>query len=77
MICGHTSQKDGLPLNIGYAMCIDTWVYGTGWLTALEVNSGQIWQANQKGETRITNINKYRMSFADLATLYRRKRQFC
>ncbi|MGK7945153.1 MAG: metallophosphoesterase family protein [Microcystaceae cyanobacterium] len=77
MICGHTSQKDGLPLNIGYAMCIDTWVYGKGWLTALEVNSGQIWQANQKGETRMTDIYKYRMNFADLETLYRRKRKFC
>lgn len=76
MICGHTSQKDGLPLNIGHAICIDTWVYGEGWLTALEVNSGQIWQANQRGDKRTTNINKFRMSFDNLATLYRVKRTF-
>jgi serine/threonine protein phosphatase 1 len=52
MVCGHTSQKLGLPRNIGHAVCIDTWVYGDGWLTCLDVASGQYWQANQKGETR-------------------------
>jgi serine/threonine protein phosphatase 1 len=52
MICGHTSQKTGVPLNLGHAVCIDTWVYGKGWLTCLEVRTGKIWQANQRGETR-------------------------
>ena len=52
MVCGHTSQHSGVPLNIGHAVCIDTWVYGTGWLTCLEVESGKYWQANQKGELR-------------------------
>lgn len=52
MICGHTPQKNGKPLSKGYAICIDTWVYGEGWLTCLDVNQGNIWQANQKGEYR-------------------------
>lgn len=52
MVCGHTAQKSGRPLNLGYAICIDTWVYGQGWLTCLDVESGQYWQANQEGETR-------------------------
>src|SRR5262245_28403381 len=52
MICGHTRQKSGLPRNWGYAVCIDTWVYGEGWLTCLDVRSGQLWQANKKGELR-------------------------
>lgn len=52
MICGHTSQRTGRPLDLGHAVCIDTWVYGEGWLTALDVESGQFWQANEAGATR-------------------------
>lgn len=52
MVCGHTSQTSGLPRSIGHAICIDTWAYGKGWLTCLDVASGRYWQANQRGETR-------------------------
>ena len=50
MVCGHTSQRSGRPMDFGYAVCIDTWVYGDGWLTCLDVSSGQYWQTNQKGK---------------------------
>ncbi|MGK7930935.1 MAG: metallophosphoesterase family protein [Microcystaceae cyanobacterium] len=59
MICGHTSQKDGKPINLGYAICIDTWACGKGWLTCLDVNSGQIWQANQKGRIKTSHIDDF------------------
>jgi serine/threonine protein phosphatase 1 len=52
MICGHTRQISGLPRNLGYAVCIDTWVYGAGWLSCLEPGTGHVWQANQLGERR-------------------------
>jgi len=52
MVCGHTSQKSGVPRNIGHAVCIDTWACGKGWLTCLDVGSGKYWQANEPGETR-------------------------
>lgn len=53
MICGHTPQKDGVPLDIGHAVCLDTWVYSPdGWLTCLDVNTGMYWQANQEGALR-------------------------
>lgn len=52
MICGHSSQKTGIPLSNGNAICIDTWACGTGWLSCLHVESGRIWQANEQGETR-------------------------
>ena len=53
MVFGHTAQKSGWPLTIGHAVCIDTWVYGpTGWLTCLDVDSGEVWQARENGETR-------------------------
>lgn len=58
IVYGHQSLESGLPLNLGYAICIDTWAYQTGWLTCLDVNSGKVWQANQIGEVREFSINK-------------------
>jgi serine/threonine protein phosphatase 1 len=52
MVCGHTPQKSGRPLNLGHAVCIDTWAYGKGWLTCLDIGAGRYWQANEQGETR-------------------------
>jgi len=57
MICGHTSQKDGLPVTNGNAVCIDTWACGGEWLTCLCVETGDLWQANQQGETRTMHID--------------------
>ena len=52
MVCGHTPQRDGVPLTIGHAICIDTWACGKGWLTCLDVDSGLCWQSNESGSTR-------------------------
>ena len=52
MVCGHTSQKSGLPKSNPYSVCIDTWACGDGWLSCLHVESGMIWQSNQRGVTR-------------------------
>lgn len=64
-ICGHTPQKTGRPLNLGYAICLDTWVYGKGWLTALDLDSGQVIQANQRGEHQTAHIKDF---FVDAPT---------
>ncbi len=52
MICGHTSQRSGIPASNGHAVCLDTWACGHGWLSCLDVESDMIWQANERGETR-------------------------
>ncbi len=52
LICGHTQQRSGLPLNLGHAVCLDTAVYAGGWLTCLDVTTGLIRQANQSGRVR-------------------------
>lgn len=49
-IVGHTPQPK--ILDLGYLKCIDTGCCTGGWLTALEVESGQVWQVNEKGERR-------------------------
>jgi serine/threonine protein phosphatase 1 len=59
MVCGHTSQKSGMPLNRGHAICIDTRVYSKGWLTCLDVTSGKVWQANQGGSVRTAWIDEF------------------
>ena len=51
-IVGHTAQKSGEILDLGCVKCIDTFCHGGGWLTALEVETGQVWQANQEGRLR-------------------------
>jgi calcineurin-like phosphoesterase family protein len=51
-IVGHTSQKSGEILDLGHVVCIDTFCHGGGWLTALDVGSGQVWQADRFGQLR-------------------------
>ncbi|HEY1785901.1 MAG TPA: metallophosphoesterase [Pirellulales bacterium] len=51
-IVGHTPTRSGEILDLGYLKCIDTYCYGGGWLTALDLASGQIWQADQAGVLR-------------------------
>jgi serine/threonine protein phosphatase 1 len=52
VIVGHTSQKNGEILDLGHLKCLDTYCYGGGWLTAMEVYSGKIWQADREGNMR-------------------------
>jgi serine/threonine protein phosphatase 1 len=51
-IVGHTAQRNFEILDVGHLICIDTCCYGGGWLTALDVESGQVWQADAEGRTR-------------------------
>ena len=52
MICGHTAQRSGHPLVLPHAVCIDTFVFGGGWLSCLDVQRGRVAQANQEGQVR-------------------------
>lgn len=53
IVCGHTAQTNGIPENQGYAVCIDTFCGGIGgWLSALDVGSNQVFQADEQGQTR-------------------------
>ncbi len=59
MVCGHTTQLTGFPRSNGHSICIDTWAYGRGWLTGFEVETGMVWQANEAGDTRKFEANRY------------------
>lgn len=51
-VVGHTPDRSGEVFDIGHLMCIDTFCYGGGWLTATDVLSGEVWQANEDGALR-------------------------
>jgi serine/threonine protein phosphatase 1 len=51
-IVGHTPQTSGEILDLGFVKCIETNCHGAGWLTALEVWTGKVWQASKEGEMR-------------------------
>ncbi len=51
-IVGHTAQRNGQILDLGYLRCIDTCCYCGLWLTAMEVRSGRVWQADPAGRLR-------------------------
>jgi serine/threonine protein phosphatase 1 len=53
MVCGHTQQRTGHPLNLGHAICIDTAAYAGGWLTCLDVETGMYWRADRNGLTSV------------------------
>jgi len=52
VLVGHTEQADAEILDLGFALCIDTACWRYGWLTALDVRSGQVWQASRWGVVR-------------------------
>jgi serine/threonine protein phosphatase 1 len=51
-VVGHTAQRTGEIRDEGFLKHIDTGCHGGGWLTALEVTTGQLWQADQRGRLR-------------------------
>jgi len=52
-VVGHTAQKSGEVLDGGRVICLDTFCYGGGWLTAMDIDTGYLWQANRDGTMRV------------------------
>jgi serine/threonine protein phosphatase 1 len=52
VIVGHTANKAGDIEQWDHLICIDTFCYGGGWLTALDPISGEYWQADLQGALR-------------------------
>ncbi len=51
-VVGHTPQASGEVLDLGFLVCIDTNCVRGGWLTAVDLDSGQLWQADRGGRLR-------------------------
>lgn len=52
IVCGHTEQREGKVHYQSGLVCIDTFAYGGGWLTAFEVGNHTAWQVNAQGKQR-------------------------
>lgn len=51
-IVGHTHDRQGEIFQVPHLVCIDTYCYGGKWLTAMELETGKVWQANPDGSMR-------------------------
>ena len=56
-VVGHTPQGDGDMLIFNHLHVIDTYCYGDQWLTALDVTTGDYWQAENNGKLRSGNMD--------------------
>jgi serine/threonine protein phosphatase 1 len=52
VFCGHTPRKNGRIADFGHTVCLDTYAYGGKWLSCINVETRQYWQARQKGKVR-------------------------
>lgn len=52
IVVGHTEQKDAEILDLGFTQCIDTACWTYGWLTAIDVETREVWQASRWGVLR-------------------------
>jgi serine/threonine protein phosphatase 1 len=52
VIVGHTEQRNGEILDVGCVKCIDTACCRYGWLSAVELHTGEVWQASRWGLLR-------------------------
>jgi serine/threonine protein phosphatase 1 len=52
VVVGHTPQSNGSILDLEFLIGIDTDCFRGGWLSALNIGTGEVIQANQGGETR-------------------------
>jgi serine/threonine protein phosphatase 1 len=66
VVAGHTEQKNAEILDLGFAVCIDTMCCKYGWLTALDVSSHQVWQANRWGMLRDSEETSHRLILKEL-----------
>ncbi len=52
VIVGHTPQITGEVLDMGHVVCIDTFCFGGGWLSAFNPETTETWQADAAGHLR-------------------------
>lgn len=53
---GHTPQQDGMICDLGHVVLLDTFCFGGKNLTAMDVDTSQIWQADNHGNIRCFGV---------------------
>lgn len=52
VIVGHTEQRGGEILDLEHVVCLDTYCHFSGWLTAMDLDTEDIWQTSRWGTIR-------------------------
>ncbi len=52
VFCGHTPQRRGEIGFYDYFTCLDTYCFGGQWLSAIDIESKETWQASREGHLR-------------------------
>ena len=56
---GHTPQPFGQVLDLGHLVCVDTYCFGNGFLTAMNIDSGDVLQATRHGHLRADPLGDF------------------
>ncbi len=59
IVCGHTPQRSKRPLVRDHLICIDTIAFHGGFLTALDVTTGTVWQAAAEGPVSTAQLSDF------------------
>ena len=77
MIVGHTPQSNGNVLDAGHVICVDTYCFGGGFLTAFDTDKYEVIQADRHGHLRRdpvqVMITRFSRTFRWVARLYRER----
>ncbi len=57
MVCGHSTQRSGVPKAWPTTICLDTAAYAGGWLTCLHLERQKYWQADAIGKVRTGELD--------------------
>ena len=70
---GHTPQTNGNILDGGHIVCVDTFCFGGGYLTAYETLTSEIIQADRHGHLRRTPLQRISSNFKQLLQRWKPK----
>lgn len=76
---GHTPQPSGYVLDGGHLVCVDTYCFGGGYLTAFETQTCEMIQADRHGHLRRAPLQvlagRFQRAARLMSRLYRRRSQ--
>ncbi len=72
VLVGHTPQADGQVLDRGHLVCIDTYCFGYGYLTAYEIGGKAIIQADRHGHVKHSPMSVFQNRLLKLGKGYKR-----
>ena len=67
VIVGHTPQPNGQVMDLGHLVCIDTYCFGYGYLTAYEIGGKSIIQADRHGHVKSSPMLAFKRKMLNIS----------